>query len=92
MLFYLVRRGEKVNRDTKLKAYDVEMQEFGSGRETLSVGKIVEIDGKLVEIWDYVYSEQHKKGYHVYVDYNPRIYKGVRVENKDVGGNAEWFN
>jgi len=85
VLFYLIRKGEVINDKTVLKAYDLGIQEFGSARKTLTVGNIINIDDKLYEVYDYIYSNLHNKGVYVITSYVMQYYTAVRNESLDTG-------
>ncbi|MGE7840680.1 hypothetical protein ACQKNX_07805 [Lysinibacillus sp. NPDC093712] len=84
MLFYLINKGEVINDKTVLKAYDLDIQEFGSARKTLTVENIINIDDKLYEVYDYVYSNLHNKGVYVIRPYVMNYYNAVKNKSLDV--------
>lgn len=84
MLFYLINKDETINHNTILKAYELDVPEFGSMRKTLIVGNIIEIDDKLYEVYDYIYSNIHNKGTYVIKPYIMQYYKAIRNEKLDV--------
>jgi len=83
MLFNLIKKGEIIDDNTVLQAYELNIPEFGSGRKTLIVGSIIKIDDKLYEVYDYVYSNLHKKGAHVIEPYVMKYYEAIRNESLD---------
>lgn len=86
MLFYLIEDGVKITENTHVKAYDLPIQEYGSARNTLSIGDIVEIEEGLIKITDYSYSYILNKGIYEYRSLG--ICSSKRVPELDLNNNA----
>lgn len=84
MLFYLHLYGEPLNESTKLKAFDLDLIEYGSGRQTLIEMDIINIDGKYYEVRKYVYLESHGKGVYIISPYTMRYYNATRKTELDI--------
>lgn len=80
MIFYLHDANEFITEHTKLKAYDLNIQEFESSRKTLSKGDKVKLRGLLYEVVDYEYSGYHKKGIHLITPYYEEFYYAEEIK------------